>query len=85
MHFAEVLLVRGLHILNQSRRWQVREGEGEHLELWISSGGLRLEKGEFLALCDLIRQVWERLHHEAAPPLPPEPRHQLIEQRWSLN
>jgi hypothetical protein len=85
MHFAEVLLVKGLHVLNQSRRWQVRESDGEYLELWVNSGGLRLEAGEFFALCDLIRQVWQRLQRDEEAPILPEPRHSLIGQRWSLN
>jgi hypothetical protein len=81
MHFAEVLLVKGLHVLNQSRRWQVRECEPEHLELWIGSGGLRLEAGEFFALSDLIRQVWGRLQRECDATIRQIPS----KERWSLN
>jgi hypothetical protein len=84
MHFAEVLLIKGLHILNQSRHWQVRECDYEHVEVWINNGGLRLEVVEFNALNALIRQVWEALRHESATTAT-SPRYLFNDQHWSLN
>jgi hypothetical protein len=85
MHFAEVLLEKGLYVLNQSRRWHVREVDHELLELWINSAGFRLETGQFFALTDLIRRVWEQFKQETAMHIPSEPRRKPFEPRWSLN
>lgn len=86
LHFAEVLLVKGLLVLNQSQHWRVRETEDEHVELWVRNGGLRLEPCEFYALTDLIRAVWERLKGDDLPFAALDQRRQAQPpQRWSLN